>query len=391
MSVFWTLLLPYLEPVLAVTAALILVLRHHHSTALWLMSYAAIVLICKNPSPALDVFSAHPLALAHIFTSWCAKITLLTAICMYFEGSAIRHAASLRRNQRVYLLCPGNLGKANTPRLPLGNILKLGTFYQAIAITLGMFWAFDAPAWGALWQWDFIELSALAILICTCFWQKWPQHSIFWAALTLITFTTQNLMLYGMADITHLSRHTYGSSNSALAWTIAVMLWTTALWIRGGKKHLLTSLEPSTSQVFVAQIAFVTCILLSGILPQSAISQWASLETTAPFQLIGIRAQKQETCTQYSIEIAASSQTVQLPLIACQEHSSPQGHADIWYGFSRFRLWALQYRADSGVELLVRPITADSCLQGCLMFALLGWLFFATNLMFLPTKKPKLP
>lgn len=375
--------LPLWEPILAFAAALGL-LRHHHSrSAFWLGTYGFIVLFFKDPSQAgMTAAMSHPLALAHIAVSWGAKIACLASICLSFDGPAIRRSASLRRGSRRYRVPTEYLSAPDTRRL-LDAVLKLTVIYQAISIILGMFWAFDDPAWGALWQWDFIEITALLTWIGAAIWHLTQSRH---CALFLFTvFLCQSLMLCGITDITQISRHAYASTDTAEIWGIILCTWAACLCLWGvrrqqsasskaafvpqkpqAKRHLLLLIYP----------AFIIAIVISGLLPERASSQWVSLDTTGNYRLEGVRAYSAGTCVHYDISLAADGTSLNLPMQACPDASAPLAHADVWVNFSKMRIWALQYRADQGIELLIRPITSNVFMQGILILICLAmfWL-----------------
>jgi hypothetical protein len=379
--------LPFWEPILSLTATWALMRLRHHQAAFWMASYGIIVLCCKTSSPtSLTAITSHALAWAHILTSWTAKITILTLICLIFEGPAIRHSASLRRDARRYLAHAEILHARDTRRLHEG-CLKLAIIYQAAAITLGMFWAFDDPAWGALWQWDFVEITALLTWICLASWHFNPKRAHLWSIITLAIIYFQSITLYGISNISQISRHAYTNINSAYTWTLFLSLWAILLCIWGIYRSNLISqtlvsqppTAPKSHTLYESVIypAFAATVILSGLLPQTAHSQWINLDAQAPYRLEGIRAQHINNCLHYDIEISTTETYAKLPMMACPHEISPLAHADVWTKFSKVRLWALQYRADKGAEILIRPITLDFIIQ-CIL-TLLCLCFLTSN------------
>ena len=94
--------------------------------------------------------------------------------------------------------------------LPVKNtIIGMGAVIaQGLCIVIGMFWAYDAPDWGAFWQWDYIELSALYVLLslyagCK---ESEPKQS-FWSWVVIVLLFIQSLSLY--AGFNHATRHGY--------------------------------------------------------------------------------------------------------------------------------------------------------------------------------------
>ena len=378
MTAFLINTLPWWEPTLALCAAAALISKNHWPAAFWLASYAVILIGFKDPSQASMADSLqHPLAFGHIILSWGAKIAILTAVCLCFDGPAIRHSASLRRGRRCYFSPTDMLLVKNTHRL-LYQTLDVAIIYQTIAILLGMFWAFDDPAWGALWQWDFIEITALLTWICTIACRHDTTRTPVWAIMTLSVLLIQTLTLYGPLDLSEISRHAYANPNSAHMGTICFLVWALLLSTWGCYQTLISpylkdiSHPSAPTHIYGLYFGWIGTIVLCGLLPQTAQSQWATINAPSSYHLDGIRAYPEATCMRYELDIVVEQTSATLPLLTCPKHSQPLGYDDIWVKNTRKRIWALQYQADRGTELLIRPITKETNLQVILILFMLG-------------------
>jgi len=138
----------------------------------------------------------HPLAWSHVLMACTAKIFALWGSLLVLSG---------RR--------PG--------------ISALVLVLQGMAIIFGMIWARDALEWGALWQWDGIELIALSLFLVLLGGYVDRTKTI-WAWGVVWIVALQCGFIYVSAAST--SRHVYGTTSIALAWGIFLIAWSAAAW-----------------------------------------------------------------------------------------------------------------------------------------------------------------
>jgi|GEM_PF-4941612 len=138
----------------------------------------------------------HPLAWSHVLMACTAKILALWGALLVLSG---------RR--------PG-----------VGALVLV---LQGMAILFGMIWARDALEWGALWQWDGIELIALSLFLVLLGGHTDSTKTI-WAWGVVWIVALQCGFIHVSAAST--SRHVYGTTSIALAWAIFLIAWSAAAW-----------------------------------------------------------------------------------------------------------------------------------------------------------------
>lgn len=410
----------WIEPILMGICLIALVIRRQKSAAIFCVLYLLILVFFRDYSPsAIDYFAAHSLAIPHIVASWAAKALIIGA-------------------------CLVKLTKPEAVRI---SAIKCCILFQSLTIILGMFWAFDAPDWGALWQWDGIETLSLCTLTALLVWNHSTAKQILPATVTLFTIIIQNLALYGVGMTDDISRHSYNQiPQSHLFWIIGQCLFFAAvivvsLFLRKYKKstdkenriaenksdkiasirlcglmtscfictgisiiicagiHLQESLLWIVFGVLWVLITLNTYVrswvhtILGGIfivmlanLPTKADMTIAKLEMNpqTSLQLVGIEAKTENDILHYTSEIASNNHIFALHFIADEDGIHPKGHMDVRNGFKMERFWAVDYKASQGIILLRRDITLD---KWCELLLIL--IFFATQSWLIPKKKSK--
>ena len=347
------------------------------------VGYALFVALFRS-SHDMGISGTHTLAMAHILVSWAAKTAVCMAICAWL-GEAWRGTKL---------------------------IVRFGAVSMAASIILGMIWAFDAPGWGRLWQWDCVELYALCLFVCLWEWQKRPAHHDLWTFLCLACLTFETLGLYGGFSM-H-SRHSYGAGSGEMMCAIGWMVWLGWICAFAKKKRSLSrgsDIRVRTCAwtiVGVAGVAFcgvevhpaVMCIVFGGIwcflnigrnwlgiavmvigllcLGATLVEispgemQTARLDAPDSWNILGIMPEKVGDCMRLDVHIASpAAHEGMVSFESCgTEGWQPLGFADIWPEMRR--VYASSYHASVGAELFVRNIAFERVFE---LFLLLLWGF----------------
>lgn len=137
------------------------------------------------------VVGGHFLAPWHILCSRVAKAYLLCAI--------VRDCLSEGQRERLFW--------------------RSASWWVGASIVLGMIWAHDASDWGAFWQWDYIELSQLAIFVAS-FAASRSTH-FFWTICAAVLWLGQWFVVYQLPGEGVATRHQYGFSGEDMARALA--------------------------------------------------------------------------------------------------------------------------------------------------------------------------
>ena len=350
-----------------------------------LMIATWVVMIVSQVHGASSSRFGHPLAWIHMTSCWMAEVFMLAMILSEYLSVLSQYR----------------------------NFNRIALVYQSLGIMVGMIWAYDAPDWGAFWQWDFIENSALLIWIALLFSQN-AFHSrtrFFWDTLILFLLVVQTLMLFGGLNLGTGSRHHYAGINHALIVEMIVWILTLAVchWKFGCRTSpytekpgisnklevfsgtlmigfILLSLITDVSQLTwvlglimaviwilmsiltKAKIRWVLCALglitlvWNFLLPMTVTDQWIKLDHEQDLNLYGIEVSKNEDCLQYSAWIGAHDQNTREVLLKyCHEVVMPQKPVD-YIDLSTmqfYRIQALDYRAETGLLVRTKAILWD--------------------------------
>lgn len=134
-----------------------------------------------------NMVTGHFLAPYHIFCSRVAKAYLLCAMAVGIGGDATQSQFYWRK----------------------------ASWLVATSIVLGMIWAHDASDWGAFWQWDYIELSQLAIFVAAVAASRRAHE--FWTVCVAILWGLQWIIVYQLPDFGIVTRHQYGHGYGYMA------------------------------------------------------------------------------------------------------------------------------------------------------------------------------
>ncbi len=410
----------WIEPILMGICLIALIIRRQKSAAIFCGLYLLILVFFRDYSPsAIDYFAAHSLAIPHIITSWAAKALIIgTSLVELTKPEVVRFSA-----------------------------IKCCILLQSLTIILGMFWAFDAPDWGALWQWDGIETLSLCTLTSLLILEHSAPKQTLPAIVTLFTLIVQNLALYGFGMTDDISRHSYNQiPQSHLFWIIGQCLFFAvvtafSLFLRKHKKstdketHFEENKPDKTTSIrfcglmtscfTCAGISVIICtgirleesllwivfsILWVLITLNTSVRSWvhtilglifivmlANLPTKTDLtvarlemnpqtslQLVGIEAKSDQEILHYTSEIALNNHIFALHFIADKDGIHPDGHMDVRNCFRMERFWAVDYKASQGITLLRRDITLN---KWCELLLIL--IFFATQSWLIPKKKSK--
>lgn len=96
---------------------------------------------------------------------------------------------------------------------------RSASWWVGASIALGMIWAHDASDWGAFWQWDYIELSQLAIFVAS-FAASRSAH-FFWTTCVAVLWLGQWFVVYQLPGEGVATRHQYGLSGEDMARALA--------------------------------------------------------------------------------------------------------------------------------------------------------------------------
>lgn len=338
------------------------------------VGYALFVAVFRS-SHDMGISGTHVLAMAHILVSWAAKTAVCMAICAWL-GEAWRGT---------------------------GLLVRFGAGCMAASIILGMIWAFDAPGWGRLWQWDCVEIYALCLFVCLWEWQKRAANHDFWAFLCLMCLTCETLGLYG--GFSPNSRHSYGAGagdmwcaigwmvclgwicvcskkkrwlsrrlslrGQTAAWTLAgvavmtfcgVEMHPAAMCVAFGLIWGLFNLERNATQIAVTVIGLL-CLgaMCLDITPGEMVT--ARLDSPDSWKILGILPEKVGDCMQLEVQIASpASHEGFVRLETCSGGQwQPVSFADIWPEMRR--VYASAYDALTGVALFVRNIAFERAFE----------------------------
>ena len=356
--------------------------------------YAVLVYLCLfvmfRPSVGVDLFLTHWSSPFHIILSWGTK---------------------------VWMLCLGTSIVMSGVR-PEPWKIQTGIWLSAASIITGIFWAFDAPNWGFLWQWDGIETLSLCAFF-VLYGLKNSRDFLFSGYACLVMISLQNIALYGTGMTGDISRHSYAEvSSHAMILTALQIFWFVAVAVIGRfrrkkvavKSDDVTAQRPGNGMVWlsamIALMGIAICVM-TGILPAVTTSlmafvyygafavSWACLSNwrnrvgrvvaicglaTICFpgvvsfdsetelaeignreshaELIGIRAESLEERIHYTAEIRYGSELADIEMDSYGNEFYPTDHVDVFSG-GFVRLWGLDYKANRGVNLLVRNITLE--------------------------------
>lgn len=344
----------------------------------------------------IETFGEHSLAQLHIWTSWAARMAV---ICLAV------HTLTSPKSSRL--------------------AARLVIMIESIAIVTGMFWAFDNYAWGALWQWDSVELISLIVWFALVYGYNAHENRAFWALTTLLAILTQLYMLLGPHALA--SRHNFFVEKFSWIWPIFVGIWLIillAVYAKTLQTHTHTpigmrdsfagilliflgilSLTPFYENVHHAALAgiflflwgilwfrahrklplILGCITLLWVLllpsgPDRPLQQmlWANVDSSE-YVLTGVHSMPKDDCLHYQFDITHNSNEWTLPYQSCDSSEPPQA-ADIWDTIIPKRHWVIQYQATKGVQLLVRNTTPERLFE---LWIILLCLWFAA----IPQKK----
>lgn len=358
--------------------------RAGNRSLLCFAGYIAFVALFRDAHDT-GMAAMHVLAMPHILVSWAAKTAVCMAVCWCLGG---------RR-------CPDRW------------LVRFCMVCVSASIILGMIWAFDAPGWGRLWQWDSVETYALCLFVCLWGWQKRTGHGNLWAYLCLLVLTCETLGLYGGFSTN--SRHSYGAGADEWLCALGWMIWLVWSCVCAEKRRLYMdaragSLERSGAWVLAGVLLVIFCgvevmplgmciafgaiwvclnigrhaaniaICLTG-LACLAISigdistgwlETARLDADGGWQVLGIFPENIGECLRLGVHIASpEAHEGMVQLEAC--HGKPMqssGFADIWP--EMIRVYGVSYRAAEGVQLFVRPVAFERLCELALM---LMWVF----------------
>lgn len=344
----------------------------------------------------IETFQEHALAQLHIWTSWAARIAV---ICI-----AIHSMTSTKFSRHAF---------------------RLVILLESISIVTGMFWAFDNYAWGALWQWDSIELISLVVWCTLVYGYNTQEHRNFWALTSLLAILTQIDMLLGPHALA--SRHNFFAEKISLLWPAFIAVWlilllaicfrmpkTSTNYSTGMRDYFaglllicmgILPMTPFYTNLHHTALASIFLILW-GILwfgarkkipfilgsitliwvmllpsgPDRPLQQfiWANVKSSE-YLLTGVHATPKDDCLHYQFDIEHGANAWTLPYQACDLSKPPQA-IDVWDGIIPKRIWAIQYQAAQGVQLLMRNTTPERLFE---LWIVLLCLWFAV----IPTKK----
>ena len=358
--------------------------RAKNRSLLCFWGYVAFVALFRDAHDS-GMAAMHVLAMPHILVSWAAKTAVCMAICCWFGERC----------------CPDH------------RLVRFGLVCVPASIILGMIWAFDAPNWGRLWQWDSVETYALCLFVCLWVWQRRTGHGDLWAYLCLLVLTCETLGLYG--GFSSNSRHSYGAGPEewlcALGWSV----W--LVWICGcAEKRRLSQnvragiLERSGALALVGMLLVTFCgvevmpqgmsiafgaiwvclncgrhaanilICLGGIVClvsnigdiSSGWMETARLDAAGGWAVLGIFPEQVGECLHLGVHIASpNAHEGMVMLESCHGMPmQPSGFADIWP--EMLRVYGVSYQAVEGVQLFVRHIAFERL---CELFLVLMWFF----------------
>ena len=343
--------------------------------ALWLFGLYIAIVLAVHVGGTPDIALAHALGPAHITVAFAGKMALIAAVCLQLGAcDAIRE-------------------------------VRAALILECASIALGMFWALDAPNWGALWQWDRVEMASLWIALALFAWSQWPRQSRLWAWICLILVVLGNAVIYG-GILPEASRHEYAQVNPAYlagmaAWclgAVAAARWHAEPFSDWRCLHVgaillccgtWTCFGRSVPPWFWAALAAIAWSLTQGrrwgriaaglltiaCLCMPAATPWQTVATTEQpgdgWTLEGIRVQPEGDCYHYRGFVAYRGAHAEVPLDACGSETFPTGFGEIRDGVEFYRAWGTYYRAAEGMELWVRPVTRERWFE---VWILIIWL-----------------
>lgn len=334
----------------------------------WVCGTMLVVLWGMAVPSSEALLTSHILAPAHV---WCAR----SAKVFFF-----------------FALCRAGLGK------DAGRVVRACVVTSGWGILLGMAWAFGAPQWGNLWQWDFIETASLVFIGLMWAWMREPQRRC-WPLMALSCWCIQWMSVYGLELA--MSRHQYGAAGwEAVALGVAWMGMLTCMIARQKDAFPSPITFGDKIRVFVGFVAiFIVLLSMFGIqiddfwmyivfcalwmvfsyhrvkagwglglalgmlglawLPQDADTTWAALDEGA-YRLEGIEATASGGITDFRAHVVCAHEAGRegaravVPFVAQNGQIMAGRGIDVWEGSRAVRLWIVDYRASRGVLLLVR-------------------------------------
>lgn len=379
------------------------VLSRKKSCFFALLMYLILFVFLRSPV-SIDAFFIHWSSPFHIVLSWAAK---------------------------VWLLCVG-LSHILSGIRPEPQKIQIGLWLCSLSIITGMYWAFDAPNWGELWQWDGIETLSLCSFL-SLYGLKNSREDKLPAYLCVFMVVVQNIALYGTGLMGEISRHSYAEvSSNALILTISQIMWflfVVGLGVlrRARKREYLEescTLEKGIFGVIrqssLIVLAGISICVITGVLPAgvensvikyiyygvftiilAGMSNWNSSHSRAAAfcavitlwipgilpgdsetelaeiggsenraELLGIRAENRGEHIHYLAEIRYGSSFADIEMDGYETGFYPSGHVDV-LNSGIVRIWGVDYRANRGVRLLTRNITLDRLYEVWVLFLLI--------------------
>ncbi|MBR4985421.1 MAG: hypothetical protein IKY83_06770 [Proteobacteria bacterium] len=329
--------------------------------------YLLFVLICRDAHET-GIVGTHALSMAHILFSWAGKTAAVMAVCTW--------------------LCEGWTG--------CRQLVRTAAVCISGAIVLGMIWAFDAPGWGALWQWDSVETFSLGLWIALWAWQKQPGD--LWGLVTLFCLSCEMLGIYG--GLSDLSRHSYGYGDGALISASGWMCWLVWCGVCALGGHRVSSVSGIRMRTCACALAGIMglalcgialhpmamclgiggiwallnterrvsslCLVSAGLIllcvcsmdSEPGVMVTASLDAVDGWRLVGIAPSAGDVGDRLNLTaylVSPKGHEFELVFETWDgQPLMPLGYADIWPEF--VRVYGGTYRATKGVDMLVRQI-----------------------------------
>ena len=342
-----------------------------------LFVFSQLVLIPPEMTPE-SMFGAHWLAKAHIVFSYAATSCAWACVCV--DPNAGKHR----------------------------DLLHTAILFQAATLITGMIWAADAPVWGALWQWDVIETTALCLFAALYAANRTHHGCYLLVCLWVLLFQIWSIYIVPSAQ----TRHSYGAFDANPLWYGISLCFAIVIILRLRRSiqhhpvHLCVGLVMSAIPVLVSLniidtrllypfFAVIWCIIAfdrksrrcwvlsilgaaTMILPailggRESFAHISLDKSTDGIQLLGIRVSQSGSCVQYLPEIRTESgDTATLSMQSCAQQTVPDGYRDILKSDGLWRIWALDYDSRSGVSVLLRNITGIRLYE---LWLVLLWLY----------------
>ncbi|MBQ9396185.1 MAG: hypothetical protein IJU23_11830 [Proteobacteria bacterium] len=397
-------MIAWIEIAFIVAGCVYFALKRKKTSFCAVLAYLCLFVLLRT-TVSVDVFFNHWTSPFHIVLSWGAKI---------------------------WSLCLGTSIVLGGTR-PEAWKIQTGLWLSGISVITGIFWAFDAPNWGAIWQWDGIETLSLCSFLCL-YGLKAGKDSRVAGYVCLLLVVVQNIALYGTGMTGDVSRHSYAEiSSNAWIVTAAQILWFVVVAGIGlikrrkhdtspgdaeNRKSLMHKDKNIIRDGAVIALAGIAVCVISGLLPAGSengamkyayyaafalifagLSDWhkgriaaicgmATLCVPCIFptnteielavlqspdsraELIGIRAENLGERVHYLAEVRYGSAFADIEMDGYGTGFYPTGHADVFSG-GIVRLWGVDYRANRGVSLLVRSITLERLYELWLIIGLI--------------------